>query len=155
MNLKSKKRILASALGVSKQRVILNPERLEEVKKAITKKDLRQLVKEGAIAVLPKEGVSKARSAENKKQKRKGRQSGHGSRKGKATARRESKLNWMNSIRLQRSYLQGLRENQYIENDVFRMLYRKASGGVFRSKRHIRLYLEENQLLKTVAKEKK
>lgn len=155
MNVKNKKRILASALGISKKRVILNPERLDEVKKAITKNDLRHLVKEGAIAILNKKGVSKGRSAANKVQKKKGRQSGHGSRKGKATARRESRLTWINSIRLQRAYLQGLRQKGYIENDSFRMLYRKAGGGVFRSKRHIRLYLEENQLLKTIAKESK
>lgn len=152
MNLSKKKRMAASALKASPKRVIFNPERLEDISKAITKADVRSLKNEGAIAVLPKRGNSNVRSKKRKEQKRKGRRRGQGSRKGKKTARLPRKQSWMASIRSQRAYLQDFREKGYLENKVYRALYRKCCGGFFRSKRHIRIYMDEHNLLKGVSK---
>lgn len=148
MNLKNKKKSIASAMGVSRKRVVFNPESLEDIQKAITKNDLRSLVSQGAIAIAQKKGISSSRKKIIKKQKRKGRRSGHGSRKGTRNARLDSKRNWINSIRLQREYLKMLRQKNYIGGKDYRDLYRKCSGGFFRSKRHIRLYLEEKEILR-------
>ena len=40
-----------------------------------------------------------------------------------------------------------LREKGHVTGPLFRELYLKAKGGYFRSKRHIKLYLEEHNLV--------
>ena len=79
----------------------------------------------------------------------KGRQKGHGRRKGKSTARLSKKEKWMNIIRLQRTFLKLLREKQVLTPKNYKVLYMKSKGGFFRSKRHIKLYMEENKLTKS------
>ena len=55
----------------------------------------------------------------------------------------------MNKIRSQRSFIKKLKENNKISNKTYRDLYNKSKGGYFRSKRHIKLYLEQNELFKS------
>ncbi len=72
MKLSTQKRLAASVLKISKKRVILNPERLEDVKEAITKTDIRGLIGDKAITKKPVKGNSKARIREKQSQKKKG-----------------------------------------------------------------------------------
>ncbi len=51
MNLKKKKRLAANTLGVGKDRVVFNLLRLDEIKEAITKQDIRDLFASGAISL--------------------------------------------------------------------------------------------------------
>jgi large subunit ribosomal protein L19e len=67
MNLRSKKQLAANTLGVGKGRIIFVNERLEEIKEAITKQDMRNLHKDGAIIIKEIRGRSKNI---NKKRKR-------------------------------------------------------------------------------------
>lgn len=46
-----KKKLASRALGVGKERILFNKERLVEIKEAITKQDIRDLVASGAIFV--------------------------------------------------------------------------------------------------------
>jgi large subunit ribosomal protein L19e len=147
MNLKLQRKLAARAYRCSPQRVRFATERLNEIKEAITIYDVRALINKGAIERINKQGVSRGRARINQKQKAKGRRRGHGSRKGRAGARQHTKETWMNRIRLQRKFLNELREHKKIKNEVYRSLYQKAKGGFFRSKRHIKLYLEENKLI--------
>ena len=41
-----------------------------------------------------------------------------------------------------------LREKEIIEKKVYRDLYLKSKGGFFRSKRHLKLYIDEHGLKK-------
>ena len=59
MNLSKKKSLAAKTLGVGKSRIIFAHPRLEEIKEAITKQDIRDLHKEGAILVREVHGRKK------------------------------------------------------------------------------------------------
>ncbi len=134
-----KKRLAARILKVGSSRVWFNPENKKEIKEAITATDMRFLVRKGIIKKLPE----KATIAINKgKRKEKGR------RKGEKFSRLESKTKWIIKIRGLRSELKYLRDEGLIEKPVYNTLYRKASGGFFRDKSHLKNYLEREELLK-------
>lgn len=147
MRLKVQKRLASSILKRSKKKVGLDTSRLEEIKEAITRFDVKSLIKNGAIKIRPVKGQSKVRSRKLKEQRKKGRRRNAGSRKGKATARLPRKQQWMDSVRSQRKFIRELRDNNKIDQSTYRMLYRKSKGGYFRSKRHIKLYMEEHDLV--------
>ncbi|PIN72257.1 50S ribosomal protein L19e [Candidatus Woesearchaeota archaeon CG10_big_fil_rev_8_21_14_0_10_45_5] len=146
MNLKVQKRIAANILKCSPKRVHFDTERLDEIKEAITKQDLRALISSGAIVKKSKSGVSRGRARKILIQKRKGRQRNAGSIKGKIGARLPQKKSWMNKVRLQRKFLKELKEKGIIDKKAFRTLYLKSKGGMFRSKRHLKLYIDEQGL---------
>jgi large subunit ribosomal protein L19e len=152
MKLKSQKRIAAQVLKVGKTSVRFDPERLSDIKEAITKQDIRGLVKDKAITSKPTGSQSKSRLRDRLAQKRKGRQKGAGRKKGKKTARLSKKAIWMVKTRIQRSYIKELREKKLIEVKTYRESYKKIKGNYFRSKSHIKLYLTENKLFKNVKK---
>jgi len=146
--LEKKKEIVARMLGCSKKKVRFGREHLSEIKDAVTKADLRSLIKKGYIKIVGDKGVSRARARKRREQKKKGRRRGHGSRKGKAGARIGKKEVWVTHVRAQRKALKQLREKGKIKENAFRDVYRKIGGGAFRSVRHMLLYIEEHGLLK-------
>jgi large subunit ribosomal protein L19e len=146
MDLRLQKRLAGQVLKTSKKNVRINPANMADVKEAITKTDIRGLISMGAIVAKPIRSTSRGRIRYGMKQKSKGRRKGHGSRKGKFGARLNKKTSWMNKIRLQRWFLKEIRDKEIISNEAFRDLYLKSKGGFFRSKRHIKLYIEEHNL---------
>jgi len=147
--LEKKKEIVARMLGCSKKKIKFDSEHLSDIKEAVTKGDLKSLIKKGYISIEKDKGVSKGRARKKKKQKRKGRRKGEGSRKGKGWARMGGKKKiWMTHVRAQRRMLKKLRDKGRIEKESFREVYKKISGGAFRSVKHMLLYLEEHNLLK-------
>ena len=158
MQLKSQKRIAAQLLKVGKNRVWFDGDRLTEIKEGITKLDIKKLIKELVIQSKPEKSISGFRRRKKYLQKRKGRQKGPGSRKGKATARLPKKKVWMAKVRLQRKLLKRLKDKKILDSKTYGNLYRKSKGGFFRSKRHILLYLKEQGVFKKkedIKKEKK
>ena len=148
MKIKIQKRLAAQVLKCSESNVRLDPDRLEEIKEAITKADIKSLIKDKAIIGKKRIGTSKYRIRKNQAQKSKGRRKGHGSRKSGVNARISKKRRWANHIRTQRSYLQNLRDKDAIDRSGYRSLYMKSKGGFFRSKRHLKIYMEENGFIK-------
>ena len=59
MNLRSKKQLAAKTFGVGKGRIVFVNERIEEIKEAITKQDMRNLQKDGVIIIKEIGGRSK------------------------------------------------------------------------------------------------
>lgn len=149
MNLSTQRRLAAAVLKCSEKRVRFDEEALESISEAITKEDIRELVREGAITKVPVRGISRVRANKRLVQRRKGRQRGQGSNKGTRNARAPSKQVWMNRIRAQRKLLSELREKNEIDQTAYRELYKKAKGGFFRSRRHINLYIDENDMRQT------
>ena len=147
MTLKNQKRISAQLLGAGVSRVWFDPNRLNEIKEAITKADIRALIRDLAIQAKPKTGISRFRARKRMLQKSKGRRKGAGSRKGKRSSRAPRKIGWIISIRAQRQLLRHLKEKKAITQATYRLMYKKTKSGLFRSIRHIKLYLEENNLL--------
>jgi len=144
---KIRKRIAARVLKCSPKRVKLDTTELEEIKEALTKADIRGLIKDKVITKTPKKGVSRARAKVKQNKKSRGQQTGHGKRKGKSTARTPKKQRWMNSVRLQREFLKELKDKQLITTAIHRQLYLKSKGGFFRSKRHLKIYINEQNLI--------
>lgn len=148
MQLTTQKRLAAKILKVSAKKVVFDNTRLDEIKEAITKQDLRTLVGQGAISLRKTSQQSRGRARLKAIQKSKGRQKGLGTRKGKKTARTPAKRKWISAIRLQREFLKLLKDKQIIDNQTYKSLYMKAKGGFFRSKRHIKIYIDERSLAK-------
>lgn len=151
MRLTLQKRLAASVSGASEKRIHFDPASLEDVKEAITKQDIRNLINEGVITVLPARGVSRVRANKLRKQKKKGLRKGLGSRKGKSTARNPPKRSWINRVRSQRKFLKRLLEGSIVTHDVYKDLYRKVAGGYFRSIKHIQIFMDERNLVQKKA----
>lgn len=144
MNLTSQKRMAADVMDVGVGRVWIDPDEIDEVEGAITKQDIRNLIESGVIQKKEKNGVSRSRARKQEEQKKKGRRSGHGSRKGKKGARKSSKDEWKDKIRALRKELKEMRDNDELESSEYRKLYDMASGGFFRNKKHMNIYIEKN-----------
>ena len=145
MDLKVQKRLAAQIMNCGSDRVIFDNDRLEDIKQAITKRDLKLLIGDGAIRKHPGNFTSKFHARKIAAQKRKGRRSGPGTKKGKFGARFKPKETWMHLVRVQREFLRLLLEKNIITRQAYRELYLKSKGGYFRSRRHIKLYLEEHE----------
>lgn len=148
MRLKSQRRLAAQLLKIGENRVWFDEDRLEEVKEAITKVDIKKLIKDLAIQARLQKSISGFRRRKKYLQKRKGRQQGQGSRKGTRNARHPAKREWITKMRLQRSLLKKLRDKKIIDPKNYRKLYMRSKGGFFRSRRHVLLYLEEQGVFK-------
>ena len=136
--MKSKKRMAASVGKVGTNKIRIRKE--EDVKEALTRDDVRALIKSGAIEVKRKKGVSRARARKLHEQKKKGRRRGEGSKKGPRTNRKEE---WMKRVRAQRKFVKQLKEGNKIDQTTYKDVYRKIGGGFFRSVSHIKIYLKK------------
>ncbi|WP_448578332.1 50S ribosomal protein L19e [Thermosphaera sp.] len=149
-DLSLQKRLAAEILGVGVSRIRIDPSRAEEVSDAITREEVKRLLKEGAIWVEPVHGIAGVSSKVRKTQRAKGRRRGQGKRKGVKTARLDEKEAWMGKIRKMRRFLRYLRDKNLIDKRTYRRLYRLAKGGAFRNLSSLKLYLKENKILKEV-----
>ena len=146
MNLSSQRKLAAAVLDCGVYRVWIDPERADEVSMAITREEIRGLIKAEAIKVLPENSQSRGRARILAEKKKKGRRVGPGSKKGKKYSVVSRKTRWMNRIRAQRKQLVSLRERRVITVSTYRSLYRKAKGGEFRSVAELDRYINDNNL---------
>lgn len=146
--MKLQKRLAASVLGCSPYRVRFDEARLDEIKEAITKEDIRRLISRGIVERVPVLGVSRSRAEIAHVQRSRGRRRGPGSRKGVESARQDPKRVWIAGIRKQRELLLRLKENGSITQESYKMLYARAKGRFFRSARHMKLFMEEQGLFR-------
>jgi len=148
MSLKAQKRMAAEVLKCGENRVYFDPYLIDEIKMAITREDIRNLVKEGIIIKKYKKGNSKYRKNLLHERKKKGRARGIGKRKGTKRARFPKKKMWMNRIRPQRRELKKLRDRKLITTAVYRKLYKNAKGGMFASVAQMNRYIKEKDLIR-------
>jgi large subunit ribosomal protein L19e len=138
----SQKRIVALVLKCGVNRVWFDPARLSDIENAISREDLRALVTDGAIKARQKKGVSRGRARARIAQRSYGHRKGPGKRKGAAGARKPSKTAWVQKIRAIRKALVELRTAGTIDRHMYRIIYRKAAGGQFRSVAHMKAQME-------------
>jgi len=141
MDLSNQRRMAAEVLKCGENRVWIDPDRAEEAADCITRADIRTAIMSGIIAARPKKGISKSRVKHILNQKAKGKRKGPGSRKGTNNARLPDKRRWISTIRPIRDELKTLRDEGKITPSVYRMYYRKAKGGVYKSRRNIRQHM--------------
>jgi large subunit ribosomal protein L19e len=136
----------AEIFGVGEERVWIDPERVDEVENAITREDIKRLIKEGVIRKVKDQGVSRARARIIHEKKKKGRHRGVGSRSGASAARIKHTKEWVEKIRALRRRLRELKEKRIITVRTYRQLYLKAKAGVFESVADLHRYIEVHGL---------
>lgn len=143
MNLSTQKRIAAEILKCGIYRVRLKEDK--DVEEALTREDIRSLIKKRMIWRIQKKGTSRGPARKKLSQKKRGRRRGAGSKRGKQVS---GKAEWMSLIRTQRSVLTKLRDTGKVNKSDYRILYLRSKGGMFRSKKHLLSYIKEHDFLK-------
>jgi len=146
MNLTSQRKLAATVLDCGANRIWIDPMKADEVSMAITRAEIRKLIKDKAIKALPENSPSKGRTRVLAEKKKKGRRVGTGSKKGAKYSVVNRKTRWMSRIRAQRKHLVNLRERRVIGVSAYRSLYRKAKGGEFRSVAELERYINDKNL---------
>jgi large subunit ribosomal protein L19e len=134
------KKLAADILKVGQSRIIMDPEHLEDIKNAITRRDIRKMISKDYIKV--KRSKIKMPNLYPKKKKR-----GHGSKKGSSRAKLTKKEKWMHTVRPLRRMLKELRDKGSIDTKTYRKTYLLVKSGMFRSRSHLRLYLKQKGVL--------
>jgi large subunit ribosomal protein L19e len=146
--------VAATLLKCGVHRVWIDTNRTEDVANAVTRDDIRELIKAEIIQKKQKRGISRARIRHARAQRKKGKRKGQGSRKGAKYARFPKKRRWIATIRPIRAQLAELRDQQLIDRDVYRKFYLYAKGGMFKNKGHLMAHLKAENLLKEPSKAK-
>ncbi|MCI4332999.1 MAG: 50S ribosomal protein L19e [Thermoplasmata archaeon] len=140
-DLTNQRRLAAALLKCGRGRVWIDPASESEIADAVTRADVRSAIKAGVIRRKPIQGTSRVRARVHAAEVAKGRHQGPGSRKGTPLARVPKKERWMKRIRAQRNLLAELRATKKIPPAVYRAFYRRAKGGMFRSRAHLLINL--------------
>ena len=128
MNLSKKKELAARTLRVGKERIVFVKSRLEEVKEAITKQDIRDLRKDKAILI--KEILGR------KKKKRKKKRSVGNIRKKVKTRKKD----YVTLTRKLRDYVRELKKQGKLSLKEVKEIRKRIRNKNFRSKAHLREY---------------
>lgn len=151
MNTSYQKRLAAKILKCSPKRVKVSNDK--DVTEALTRNDIRGLIKKNLITKKAKKGVSRVKANYIAKQKKKGRRKGRGKASGTKYAKGSKKQSWMKTTRALRKLIKDLRDNGQIEKDISRKMYLRVKGGEYRNKKHMLSYMKDNNLIKGTKKE--
>ena len=125
MKLDKKKSLAIRTLGIGKKRIVFVKSRLDEVKEAITKQDIKDLVKEGAIIIKEIKGKRKV-------EKRK-RQTGKIKKKVK-----KRKKEYIIMTRKLRKYILELKKKNKLSREDFLEIRKKIRNKYYRSLAHLK-----------------
>lgn len=132
MTMLTVRRLAADIMNVGQGRVRVSPEGLKEAEGALTRADVKGLIDKGIIT---KAKIRGRDSTARKKRK------GHGRRKGSSG---DAKKAWMTKVRAQRKLLATLVGEKALPREKKREIYSKVKSGIFRNKKAMLLYLQEN-----------
>ena len=132
MNLAKKKSLAAKTLSVSPARITFNKLRLDEIKEAITKQDIRDLQSSKAISV-------KAIRGKLKKTKRKTRRRIGSIKRTPSTRKRD----YITMTRKLRNYLKELKKQDKITPEQFEKIRKEIRSRNFRSKAQLKERIEK------------
>jgi large subunit ribosomal protein L19e len=132
-NLNKKKELAAKTLKVGKNRLVFNQDNLAEIKEAITRQDIKDLHAEGIITIKPVKGRTKVTRRKTRR----------GPGKIKKTVNKRKQI-YVKVTRKLRAYLSELKKLGVIDRELYIDLRKKIRMRVFRSKAHLKEYLESN-----------
>ncbi|MGY4884224.1 MAG: 50S ribosomal protein L19e [Nanobdellota archaeon] len=144
MNLRSKKQLAAKTFGVGKARIVFVNERIEEIKEAITKQDMRNLQKDGAIIIKEIKGRSKNAKKTGKK--------GMGNVRKKVNTR---KKDYVILTRKLRRVIADKKQKGELNIVEIKKLRQKIRNKMFKSKAHLKEYLGGSENENTKKKKKR
>ena len=132
MSIKLTKRIAADMLERGLSSIKVKEKGLEDAKKAITREDVRKLIKEGNVYAVKEMPNTSMHSKVLKEKRSKGRRRGSGSKHGTRFARQS--IEYKKKIRAQRRVLAALKSDKTINNELYKEFYRLVRGNIFASK---------------------
>lgn len=141
MTIKFVKRVAAELLNSGESRIRIKESALSEAEKALTRDDVRNLIKNGSVYAVPAKHNKSIHGKILKQKRLKGRKRGPGKRKGTRKAR-AGRL-WERRARSQRLLLKRLKEIGKIDNATFKRFYKQVKGNAFPDKRSLLLHLSD------------
>ncbi len=130
MNLGKKKGLASRALKLKKDRIVFLQSRLDEIKEAITKQDIMDLKREGAIVIKDIKG--------KRKNIGKGRKRSPGNIRKKVNRR---KKDYVIMTRKLRKYTAEMKKQEKISKEDATEIRKKIRNKIFRSKAHLKEYI--------------
>lgn len=137
VNLRLQRRLASSIMGAGKSRVWMDPNEVNEIHLANSRRAVTKLIKDSFII---KKSVSmhcRQRARLRQEEKRLGRHTGLGKRRGQAGARMPTKVLWMRRQRTLRRLLKKYREAKKIDRHLYRELYLACKAGQYKSKKNL------------------
>lgn len=130
MKLEKKKELAARTLKVGKERIAFVSLRNKEIKEAITKQDIRDLVVDGAIVIKEVKGRKKVVGRKNKRK----------SGKIKKSVNKRKEL-YMIITRKLREYVKNLRAQGKLDREEVLEIRKKIRNKSFKSLAHLKEYI--------------
>jgi large subunit ribosomal protein L19e len=130
MNLGKKKSLAVRTLKIGKKRILFVKSRLDEIKEAITKQDIRDLQAEGAIII--KEIKGKRKNIKKKKKR------GPGNIKKTVNTRKQD---YVIMTRKLRRYVAEMKIQKKLSPEEIKDIRNKIRNKIFRSKAHLKEYI--------------
>ncbi len=127
MKLENKKELASRTLNIGKERIVFDRSRLDEIKEAITRQDIFDLVEEKAIKIKEKKGKKKIVKRKTRK------------REGKIKKRVQTrKQDYVRRVRKLRSYLKKLKDEKKVDKDQYKTLRNKIRQSEVKELKQIR-----------------
>ena len=136
------KRIASQLLKVGETKIWVNSSEKERIKEAMTKEDVRVLIKDAIVRKRTDNLHSRGRARLLKAKKAKGRKRGRGKRTGTKSSRQGKKEKWIKNVRAQRKMLKEMKKSGVVFKKPASKVYLMIKGGYLKGKNYMKAMVE-------------